>query len=85
MHLASSLGMPIKKLKFLVSWTDPFSLAGKGKIRFFPWSRDLTAGALCPPTLTLPLGGGRCEKIDLLLFHVIPAKAGIQCFQSLTT
>ena len=30
-------------------------LAGKGKNRLFRWSRDLTAGALCPPTLTLPL------------------------------
>jgi hypothetical protein len=27
--------------------------------------------------------GGRCEKIDLALFHVIPAKAGIQRFQTL--
>jgi hypothetical protein len=26
---------------------------------------------------------GRCEKIDLSLFPIIPAKAGIQCFQSL--
>jgi len=40
-------------------------------------------GALFPP-LTLPLEGGRCEKIDLSLFYVIPAKAGIQCFQSFT-
>jgi hypothetical protein len=32
----------------------------------------------------LPLDGGRCEKIDLGLFHVIPAKAGIQFFQGLT-
>jgi hypothetical protein len=30
-----------------------------------------------------PLQKGRCEKIDLVPFHVIPAKAGIQCFQSL--
>jgi hypothetical protein len=37
-----------------------------------------------PPTLALPLDGGRCEKIDLVLFHVIPAKAGIQCFQILS-
>jgi hypothetical protein len=36
-----------------------------------------------PPLPTLPLEGGRCEKIDLVLFHVIPAKAGIQCFQGL--
>jgi hypothetical protein len=33
----------------------------------------------CPPFLK-----GSCEKIDLVLFHVIPAKAGIQCFQSIT-
>jgi len=31
-----------------------------------------------------PLVKGRCEKIDLVLFHVIPAKAGIQCFQGVT-
>jgi hypothetical protein len=31
-----------------------------------------------------PFDGGRCEKIDLSLFYVILAKAGIQCFQSLT-
>ncbi|MCX5919569.1 MAG: hypothetical protein NTX30_23210, partial [Deltaproteobacteria bacterium] len=30
-----------------------------------------------------PLPLGRCEKIALGLFHVIPAKAEIQCFQSL--
>jgi len=28
--------------------------------------------------------GGRCEKIDSVLFYVIPAKAGIQCFQGVT-
>ena len=28
-----------------------------------------------------PLKKGRCEKNDLSLFPVIPAKAGIQCFQ----
>jgi hypothetical protein len=27
----------------------------------------------------------RCEKIDFVLFHVIPAKAGIQCFQHLSS
>jgi hypothetical protein len=31
-----------------------------------------------------PYEGGRCEKIDLVLFGVIPAKAGIQVFQGLT-
>ena len=31
---------------------------------------------------SLPLDGGRCEKIDLVVFHVIPAKAGIQYFQA---
>jgi hypothetical protein len=35
-------------------------------------------------TLPSPFDGGRCEKIDLGLFHVIPAKAGIQFFQGLT-
>jgi hypothetical protein len=28
--------------------------------------------------------GGRCEKIGLVLFHVIPAKAGIQRLQWVT-
>jgi hypothetical protein len=28
---------------------------------------------------------GRCEEIDLVLFHVIPAKAGIQYFNGLRT
>ena len=32
----------------------------------------------------LPLDGGGCEKIGSVLFHVIPAKAGIQCFQGLS-
>jgi hypothetical protein len=32
----------------------------------------------------LPLDGGRCEKIGSVLFHVIPAKAGIQCFQGIS-
>jgi hypothetical protein len=31
-----------------------------------------------------PLQAGRCEKIDLVLFGVIPAKAGIQVFHGLT-
>jgi hypothetical protein len=30
-----------------------------------------------------PAERGRCEKIDLVLFHGIPAKAGIQFFQGL--
>jgi hypothetical protein len=30
-----------------------------------------------------PLEEGSCEKIDFVLFHVIPAKAGIQCFQGI--
>jgi hypothetical protein len=29
-------------------------------------------------------GEGSCEKIDLVLFGVIPAKAGIQVFHGLT-
>ena len=40
-----------------------------------------------PLTLTLalsPFQGGRCEKIGSVLFHVIPAKAGIQCFQGIS-
>jgi hypothetical protein len=37
-----------------------------------------------PSSSPLPRGRGRCEKIDLGLFHVIPAKAGIQFFQGLT-
>jgi hypothetical protein len=31
-----------------------------------------------------PLKKGSCEKIDLVLFGVIPAKAGIQVFHGLT-
>jgi len=31
-----------------------------------------------------PFAKGSCEKIDLVLFYVIPAKAGIQCFQNFT-
>jgi hypothetical protein len=31
-----------------------------------------------------PLTPGRCERIGLALFHVIPAKAGIQCFRGVT-
>ena len=31
-----------------------------------------------------PLEKGGCEKIDLVLFQVIPAKAGITCFQSVS-
>jgi hypothetical protein len=37
-----------------------------------------------PPPEPSPSEGGRCEKIDLTLFHVIPAKAGIQRFQGFT-
>jgi len=34
-----------------------------------------------PPSLTLPSWEeGRCEKIVLFPFRVIPAEAGIQCF-----
>jgi len=36
------------------------------------------------PHPTLPPRAGRCEKIDSVLFYVIPAKAGIQCFQGVT-
>jgi hypothetical protein len=46
----------------------------------FPVMNKLSADLLPSP---LPRKRGRCEKIDLGLFHVIPAKAGIQCFQSL--
>jgi len=35
-----------------------------------------------PATGTRSFADGRCEKIELILFHLIPAKAGIQCFQS---
>ena len=34
--------------------------------------------------IPLPLKGGRCEKIGSFLFLVIPAEAGIRCFQRLT-
>jgi hypothetical protein len=34
--------------------------------------------------LNPPLKKGSCEKIDLVLFGVIPAKAGIQAFHGLT-
>jgi len=61
-----------------------FTLSFKGPYGFFWLSQNFTRGAFCPPTLTLLLEGGRCEKIDLVLFHVIPAKAGIQCFQGFT-
>jgi hypothetical protein len=40
------------------------------------------ASAEIPPFPLLKKGS--CEKIDLVLFYVIPAKAGIQCFQGLT-
>jgi hypothetical protein len=36
-----------------------FRLAVKGRWGFFRSSEDFTYGALCPLTLTLPLGGGR--------------------------
>ncbi len=32
----------------------------------------------------IPLEARRCEKIRSVPFYVIPAKAGIQCFQGLT-
>jgi hypothetical protein len=35
------------------------------------------------PFQSPPLQKGRCEKIGSFLFHVIPAEAGIQCFQRL--
>jgi hypothetical protein len=35
-------------------------------------------------SVSFPLYLGRCEKIDSVLFRVIPAKAGIHCFQGLT-
>jgi hypothetical protein len=51
----------------------------------FPKSpQDFTFGDLCSPPQPSPSEGGRCEKNDLTLFHVIPAKAGIQRFQGLT-
>jgi len=39
--------------------------------RPFPYAAD-------PPHPTLSRRGRGCEKIDLVLFHVYPAKAGIQ-------
>jgi hypothetical protein len=30
-----------------------------GRNVFYRWPQDLTFGDICPPTLTLPLGGGR--------------------------
>ena len=42
-----------------ISLNTAWALAGKGKNRLFRWSRDLTAGALCPPTLTVRLSSRR--------------------------
>ncbi len=39
---------------------------------------------LFAPIAPLPWREGRCEKIGLVLFHVIPAKAGIQWFHGAT-
>jgi hypothetical protein len=44
----------------------------------------------CPPgdattIQPIPLLQGSCEKIDLVLFGVIPVKAGIQVFHGLTS
>jgi hypothetical protein len=53
---------------------------------FFPMSflqkfhKDVKYKLLILP----PSEKGRCEKIGLVLFHVIPAKAGIQCFHEVT-
>jgi len=30
-----------------------------GRNAFYRWQQDPTFGGFCPPTLTLPLGGGR--------------------------
>jgi hypothetical protein len=40
--------------------------------------------SLIKSRISPPLAGGSCEKIDLVLFGVIPAKAGIQVFHGLT-
>ncbi len=54
-----------------VPFSSPlFKGEGVKKLKFIP--------------LTLPSPPRRCEKIDLVPFYVIPAKAGIQCFQSLS-
>jgi hypothetical protein len=37
-----------------------------------------------PSPTPLASEGEGVKKIDLVLFHVIPAKAGIQCFPALT-
>ena len=56
-------------------------------MEFAPSPYPLPAGERLNPLKLiinfLPLDGGRCEKIDLFPFYVIPAKAGIQCFQGL--
>jgi len=36
-----------------------------GRNAFYRWQQDFTLGEFYPPTLTLPLGGGRCEKIGI--------------------
>jgi hypothetical protein len=40
------------------------SFNSSGRNAFYGWQQDLTFGDFYPPTLTLPLGGGSCEKIE---------------------
>jgi hypothetical protein len=50
----------------------------------FLFEREENLGGICGGRVYFfPLEKGRCEKIDLVLFPAIPAKAGIPCFHSL--
>jgi hypothetical protein len=50
-----------------------FSLLFAGCWRFFRRLQDIIPGGLCPPTLTLPLGGGRV-RVGLMssMFFIAP-------------
>jgi hypothetical protein len=55
-HLTRILYLIVAKISpkiFLVSFNSGCRNA------FYRWQLDLTFGDFCPPTLTLPLGGGR--------------------------
>jgi hypothetical protein len=46
----------------------------------YPLPRGERVNILILKRNSLPLEGGSCEIIDLVVFHVIPAKAGIPAF-----
>jgi len=47
---------PIVAKAFSKIFFVPFN--SRGRNAFYRWHQDLTFGDFCPPTLTLPLGGG---------------------------